>query len=212
MNSTVALFFAINVLAAALIGGKFLSKNNPVFKYFGVGLLFDALAFAFWTIGYVNSSWLLNCVTLGAITLLVSLVFFLYASLQNHSAGNRTLGTVLGIVVVIVIFMIGRYSPNLAYISPEGLLFFNLTPLVQMLYVFALAFTFLPLTDLVASKFGSPYSALVRYGFIAQFVGGIMLITNTDVQVLYVTGWVIGIVYLVLCVALFNKKVWHSAN
>ncbi len=212
MNSTVALFFAVNVLAAALIGGKFLSKNNPVFKYFGVGLLFDALAFAFWTIGYVNSSWLLNCVTLGAITLLVSLVFFLYASLQNHSAGNRTLGTVLGIVVVIVIFMIGRYSPNLAYISPEGLLFFNLTPLVQMLYVFALAFTFLPLTDLVASKFGSPYSALVRYGFIAQFVGGIMLITNTDVQVLYVTGWVIGIVYLVLCVALFNKKVWHSAN
>ncbi len=212
MNSTVALFFAINVLAAALIGGKFLSKNNPVFKYFGVGLLFDALAFAFWTIGYGNSSWLLNCVTLGAITLLVSLVFFLYASLQNHSAGNRTLGTVLGIVVVIVIFMIGRYSPNLAYISPEGLLFFNLTPLVQMLYVFALAFTFLPLTDLVASKFGSPYSALVRYGFIAQFVGGIMLITNTDVQVLYVTGWVIGIVYLVLCVALFNKKVWHSAN
>ncbi len=212
MNSSVAIFFAVNVVAAALIGGRFLSKSDPVFKYFGIGLLFDALAFAFWTIGYINSSLLLNCVTLGAISLLVSLVLFLYASLQNHSATDRILGTVLGIVVVIAIFMIGRYSPNFAYISPEGLLFFNLTPLVQMLYVFALAFTFLPLTDLVASRLGSPYSALVRYGFIAQFVGGIMLIMSKDVQVLNITGWIIGIVYLVLCAVLFSNKAWNSAS
>jgi heme/copper-type cytochrome/quinol oxidase subunit 4 len=212
MNSSVALFFGINVLAAAIIGGKFLNRKNPVFKYFGIGLLLDALAFAFWTIGYVNSNSLLVCVTLGAVTLLISLVFFLYASLQNHSATNRVLGTMLGVIAVIVIYVIGRNSPNVAYISPEGLLFFNLTPLVQMLYVFALAFTFLPLTDLVASKFSSPYSGLVRYGFIAQFVGGIMLITNTDVQVLYITGWMIGIVYIVLCVLFFNNKVWHNTN
>ena len=190
-----------------------MSKKDPVFKYFGIGLLFDAVAFAFWTIGYVNSGLLLNCVTFGAIALLISLVFFLYASLQNHSASGRTLGIVLGAIAVIGIFLVGRYSPNLAYISPEGLLFFNLTPLVQMLYVFALSLTFLPLTDLVASKFGSPFSALVRYGFIAQFVGGIMLITSKDVQVLYITGWVIGVVYFVLwATLLFNRKAWSNTN
>ena len=213
MNISVVLFFASNVLAAVLLGGKFVSKKDPVFKYFGIGLLFDAVAFAFWTIGYVNSGLLLNCVTFGAIALLISLVFFLYASLQNHSASGRTLGIVLGAIAVIGIFLVGRYSPNLAYISPEGLLFFNLTPLVQMLYVFALSLTFLPLTDLVASKFGSPFSALVRYGFIAQFVGGIMLITSKDVQVLYITGWVIGIVYFVLwATLLFNRKAWSNTN
>src|SRR3989344_4427063 len=118
MNISVVLFFASNVLAAVLLGGKFVSKKDPVFKYFGIGLLFDAVAFAFWTIGYVNSGLLLNCVTFGAIALLISLVFFLYASLQNHSASGRTLGIVLGAIAVIGIFLVGRYSPNLAYISP----------------------------------------------------------------------------------------------
>src|SRR3989344_8392500 len=146
MNTLVVLFFVSNVLAAGLLGGKFLSKQEPVFRYFGIGLLFDSAAFAFWTIGYVNSGLFLNCVTFGAIALLISLVFFLRASLQNHSAGGRILGIVLGAIAVIGIFLVGRYSPNLAYISPEGLLFFNLTPLVQMLYVFALSLTFLPLT------------------------------------------------------------------
>ena len=192
-------------------GGKFVSKKDAVFKYFGIGLLLDAVAFAFWTIGYVNAVLSLICVTFGAIALLVSLVFFLHASLRNHSASTRVWGTVLGIVAAIGNFIVGRYSPNLAYISPEGLLFFNLEPLVQMLYIFALAFTFLPLTDLVASKFSDPYAALVRYGFIVQFIGGIMLIVMKDVQVLYITCWIIGIVYLVLWVTLlFSRKAWFS--
>jgi len=48
MNTLVVLFFVSNVLAAGLLGGKFLSKQEPVFRYFGIGLLFDAAAFAFW--------------------------------------------------------------------------------------------------------------------------------------------------------------------
>jgi hypothetical protein len=213
MNISVVLFFASNVLAAMLLGGKFVSKKDPVFKYFGVGLLFDAAAFAFWTLGYISPRLLLNCVTFGAISLLVSLVFFLYASLQNHSVSTRIMGTVFGIIAAIGIFIVGRYSPNLAYISPEGLLFFNLEPLVQMLYIFALAFTFLPLTDLVASKFSDPYAVLVRYGFIAQFIGGIMLIVIKNAQVLYITGWIISIVYFVLwATLLFNHKAWSNTN
>ena len=40
-----------------------------------------------------------------------------------------------------------------------------------------------------------------------------MLITSTDVQVLYVTGWIIGIVYFVLWTTLlFNRKAWSGAN
>ncbi|MDP3697019.1 MAG: hypothetical protein Q8R55_03220 [Candidatus Taylorbacteria bacterium] len=213
MNISVIAFFTSNVLAAVLLGVKFVSKNDPVFKYFGIGLLFDAAAFAFWTIGYVNSGLFLTCVTFGAIALLISFVFFLRASLQKHSSSTRIFGTVLGAVAVIGIFLVGRYSPNFAFISPEGLLFFNLTPLVQMLYIFALSLTFLPLTDLVASKFESPYSALVRYGFITQFVGGIMLITSANVQVLYITGWIIGTVYFALwATLLFNRKAWSGAN
>lgn len=211
MNSSVLAFFVTNVLAAALLGGKFAAKKDPVFRYFGIGLLFDAVAFAFWTLGYISPTILLNCITFGAIALLISLVFFLVASLQEYSTGTRTLGAVIGAVAVVAIFFIGRSSPNLAFISPEGLLFFNLAPFVQMLYIFALSFTFLPLTEFIAAKFRAPYSALIRYGFITQFVGGVMLITSKDVQALYITGWVIGIVYLCLWLVLFfSKSAWNT--
>jgi hypothetical protein len=213
MNSSVVLFFASNVLAAALLGAKFARKNDPVFKYFGFGLLFDALAFLMWTIGYINSGQLLSFVTFGAIAFLISVIIFLFASLQSASANVRLWITICGVLAVVGIFFVGRYSENLAFISPEGLLFFNLTPLVQMLYIFALTLTFVPLIDLLASKFDGGYSSLVRYGFIAQLVGGIMLITSKDVQVLYIVGWVIGIVYLILCLTLlFSKKAWLKVS
>ncbi|OGG50815.1 hypothetical protein A2704_06475 [Candidatus Kaiserbacteria bacterium RIFCSPHIGHO2_01_FULL_54_36b] len=214
MNSSVVLFFVTNVIATALLGGKFISRNDSLFKYFGIGLLLDAVAFAMWTIGYVNPEQLLTFVTFGAVALLVSLVVFLYASLEQAPASTRLLVTILGGVAVAGIFYVGRYvDPANAFISPEGFLFFNLTPFVQMLYTFALALVTLPVIDLVARKFSAPYSALVRYGLIAEVVGGIMLITNKDVQTLYITGWIIGIVYLALWVTLlFNRKAWSSTN
>jgi len=213
MNSLVVLFFVVNALAATFLARKFMAKNDVTLKYFGVGLLLNALAFAMWTIGYVNAPQLLNFVTFGAIAFLVSLIVFLYASLQKLSSGNRLLVTIVGTFAIIGIFFIGRASPAYAFISPEGLLFFNLTPLVQMLYIFALSFTILPLIDLVASKFEGPYSALVRYGFIAQVVGGIMLITSKDVQVLYITGWVVGAVYVALLTTLlFNQRAWSKTH
>jgi len=211
MNSLVVLFFAGNVLAAILLGRKFTSKSDSTLKYFGVGLLLNAFAFAMWTIGYVNSSQLLNFVTIGAIAFLVSLVVFLFASLQKTSSNSRLIVTAIGILAIVGVFFVGRASTAYAYISPEGLLFFNLTPLVQMLYIFALSLTTLPLIDLVASKFEGSYSALVRYGFIAQIVGGIMLITSKDVQVLYITGWVVGTIYFVLWTTLlFSHKAWSK--
>ncbi|HLC76719.1 MAG TPA: hypothetical protein VJH04_00790 [archaeon] len=214
MNLPVLLFFAHNVLATVLLGGKFARSSDRIFRYFGIGLLLDAFAFAMWTIGYVNSEQLLTFVTFGAIAFLVSLVFFLYASLQQTSTTTRLLVTALGVAAVIGIFYVGRYGdPASAYISPEGYLFFNLTPLVQMLYTFALALVSFPVIDLVASKFKTPYSVLVRYGLIAEVVGGIMLITSKDVQALYITGWIIGTVYFVLWTTLlFNRKAWQNAN
>jgi len=168
MNTSVVLFFVSNVVATVLLGGKFVSRKDPLFKYFGVGLLLDAAAFALWTIGYINPDQLLSFITFGAIGFLVSLVVFLYVSLQQTSASTNLLMTVLGAVAVAGIFYVGRYvAPANAFISPEGFLFFNLTPLVQILYTFALALITLPVIDLVASKFKAPYSGLVRYGLIA---------------------------------------------
>lgn len=211
MNPSVVLFFLHTVLATLLLGLKFARRSDAVFKFFGLALLLDAAAFAAWSFGVIVPENLLASVTVGAVCFLVSLVFFFRASLQDAPATTRFLLTILGVVAVCGIFYVGRYymDPADAYISPEGLLFFNLGPLVQMLYIFGLALAALPAVDLVASKFRSPYAALVRYGFIAEVVGGIILITSKDVQVLYISGWIMGLVYLsIWTTLLFSRKAW----
>jgi len=213
MNTSVVLFFVSNVIAALLLGMKFMKRRDPVLKFFGIGLLLDAGAFALWTIGYVNPDSLLSFVTYGAIVFLASLIFFLHASLQPVSSSTRSLLTTVGAVALLGIFYTGNTSANSAFISPEGFLFFNLTPLVQMLYLFALAFSCFPLIELVAARFRGKYAMLLRYGLIVQVVGGIMLITNQDANVLYLTGWIIGIVYFALwATLLFDKKAWASVG
>lgn len=213
MNTQVALYFVSNVLATLIVGGKFATKNEKGFKTFGVALIIDALAFALWTVGYLNQTILLVMVTAGAIALLVSFLFFFRASLHEVSSQTRMGLTILGVVALLAIFIVGRYSPNYAFISPEGFLFFNLTPFVQMLYIFALILAAVPAMNFVASKFNGRYSALVRYGFLVQVAGGVMLITSTDVNTLYAAGWIIGIVNLILWVTLlFSKKAWQGIN
>lgn len=211
MNIAVFLFFLHNVLATFFLGMKFKGRQDRALKFFGFALLLNAVAFAVWTFGIIRPENLLISVTIGAIIFLASLVFFLSASLQKAQPTTRLLLTGLGVVAVLVIFYVGHIDPATAYISSEGFFFFNLGPLMQMLYIFALALATLPAVDAVASKFTSPYSVLLRYGFIAEVVGGIMLITSKDTQVLYVVGWIIGLVYLLLWTTfLFNKKAWSE--
>ena len=139
--------------------------------------------------------------------LLASLVFMFIAAIQQTQASTRKFLTIFGVILVGIIFYLGHIDPSTAYISPEGLFFFNLSPLMQMLYIFGLAFAALPAIDLVAAKFTPCYSALVRYGFIAEVIAGIMLITSKDSLVLYITGWIIGMVYIALWTTLlFSKK------
>lgn len=213
MSSKVVLYFIGNVLATLIVGGKFVTKNDKSLKTFGVALIIDALAFALWTIGYIHQDVLLVTVTAGAVALLVSFLLFFKSSLYEAPASTRMGLGVLGAVALIAIFIIGRYSTNSAFISPEGFLFFNLSPLMQMLYIFALVLAAVPAMNLAASKFNGWYSALVRYGFMAQVAGGIMLITSTDANTLYASGWVIGIVNLVLWLTLLmSKKAWQGIN
>ena len=212
MNTSVVLFFVFNILATVVLGGKFLSqRSDKVFKIFGVAMLLNALAFAIWTYGLVKPENLLSSVTLGTIVFLVSLVAMFYLSIQRAQSGaTKSVLAIVGIFAALGIFYFGHLSPSLAYISPEGFLFFNLGSLMQMLYIFALALVALPAAEIISSKLRAPYSEIFRYGFIAEVCGGIILMTSKDANVLYVAGWVIGLVYILLLTTfVFNKRAWQ---
>ena len=215
MNISVILFFLFNVLATAVLGIKFaVKRDDKIFKIFGIALILNAIAFMVWSFGLIRPENLLACVTLGTVAFLISLVFLFYISIQKIESVNIRRGLMtLGVIAVLGIFYIGHIDSVYAYISPEGYLFFNLGPLMQMLYVFILALVALPAVDLIASKFKLSYSLIFRYSLIAQVCGGIMLIISKDSQVLYVTGLIIGLVYLLLLITfIFNSKAWAKVN
>ncbi len=213
MNVLVLLFFLHNVLATLLLGGKFVSRKDSVFKNFGIALLLDAAAFAAWSLGILQPDYLLTSVTVGAVLFLISLVFMVRASVGHASPTTQWGATIVSIIAAFVIFYIGHGDPALAYISTEGFFFFNLSPMIQMFYIFALLLAAVPAIDAVASRFTGGYAALVRYGFVAEVAASMMLITSTDASVLYLVGWVIGVVYVALWgTLLFNRKAWAGTN
>ena len=154
-------------------------------------------------------------ITTGVIFFIASLIAFLAAGNQDiHESNRRSLlwvGGILAAALFLVRTFVFQSNPGF---SPEGLFFFNPHPIVQIIYIFGLALTALPAIDALANKFGrSGYSHLVRYGFIAEVMGGIILVTSTNTLVLYAAGWIIGAVYLVLWTSLlFSQRAWSSAR
>lgn len=218
MNPFVLLFFLHNVLATVLLGGKFVSRREPVTKNFGIALLLDGIAFAIWSVAVaLKPANLETYVTIGVLFFIASLIAFLNAGTQNMSPSARRSLLVLGVIAGAVVFYIRAFVyPSTPSFSTEGLFFFNPHPIVQMIYIFCLALTALPAIDALASMFRGIYSSLIRYGFIAEVVGGVILITSTNagsanVSALLLTGWIIGIVYFLLWTTLlFSKKAWST--
>ena len=216
MNPLVLVFFLHNVVATLLLGFKFRGRSDAVVKHFGTALVLNGIAFAVWSVAVVTKPQSLeNYITVGALFFVASLVAFLAADLQSIDASKRRTFLMAGGIVALILFLARSFVyQSQPYFSPEGLFFFNPHPVVQLIYVFGLAFAALPAVDALASKFSNlTYSRLVRYGFVAEVMGGLILITSTNAVLLYLTGWIIGGVYLVLWTSLlFSKKAWEGMS
>ena len=206
MESLVVLFFLHNIVATLVIGLKFKSQDNTAMKKFGYALLLNAIAYAIWSSAVILRPEALDSyITIGALFLAVSLVFFLSSSTKNKSIVS------LGVIVIAAFFALRTlYWPSNPQFSEEGFLLFNVDPMVQMMYMFGLGVLVIPAINAVAEQFNSPSTALiVRYGFIIQVMGGLVLITNVDPTVLFIDGLIIGLTYLLLWThLLFNKSAW----
>lgn len=215
MNLLVLLFFLQNIIVTAILGYKFFSQKNSAFKNFGIALFLNTIAFAIWSFAIIQQATNLNnYVTVGAAAFIASLIFLLLAGTQEMKAGMRMGIVTIGIIIGVVLFYARTFMyPSAPSISPEGLFFFNLQPVVQMLYIFGLGLAAFPAIEAVASKFKGSYASIVRYGFIIQVMGGVILMTSSNTQMLYILGWIMGTVYFVLCVTLlFSKKAWSLSN
>jgi hypothetical protein len=210
MNLSILLFFLHTTLATAVVGGIFLKKGNTVAKYFGIGLLLEAVGFASWALAVMMPDSLATFVTIGAVLTLVSFIAFLRAATDDISSSLRTLILGAGTLFILATFVAGRYIfPTPKFISDEGFLMFNLAPFVQLMYVTILVLMAIPLVEKVAGMFRAGFSTFVKFALGIQVVGAVILITSTDSLSLLVAGWAIGLTYFALWTSLlFRKDIW----
>lgn len=210
MNLSVLFFFLHTVLATGVVGSIFLKKGGNIGKYFGIGLLLEAVGFASWALAIMMPDSLATLVTLGAALILFSFIAFLPAATNGVSAFLRTLILGAGTLFVLAIFLVGSYMfPTPKFISEEGFLIFNLAPLVQVMYITILVLIAIPLIEKVAGMFKAGFSTFVKFALGVQVVGAIVLITSVDTLSLLVAGWAIGLTYFVLWTSLlFRKNIW----
>ncbi|MDP3989354.1 MAG: hypothetical protein Q8P93_03915 [bacterium] len=211
MSLSVLLFFLHTTLATAIVGGIFLKKGGNVAKYFGIGLLLEAVGFASWALAVMMPDSLATLVTIGAVLTLVSFVSFLRAATDDISLSLRTLIMTVGSLFILAIFIVRGYVfPTPRFISEEGLLMFNLAPFVQLMYVTILVLMAIPLVEKVARMFKAGYSTFVKFALGVQVVGAIILITSMDTPSLLVAGWAIGLTYFALwATLLLRKDIWR---
>ncbi len=211
MNILVALFFLHNVLATAYLGSKFISEKDKVLRSFGIALLLNCVAFAIWSFAILTRpDNLTTYVTYGVMFFIAALVFLLNTGIQNLKSDTRMKILMLGGLFGLVLFYLRTFVyAATPYFSPEGFFFFNVHPLMQMFYIFGLAIASLMALNAVAPKFKGIYATLIWFCFVIEVIGGIILITTTDSQVLYLAGWIMGLAYFALWAPpLFDKKVW----
>jgi len=216
VNPSVALFFLHNVAATFLLGFKFRSRPNPVFRNFGSALILNGIAYAIWSSAVLlRPQNLKPYVTSGVLFFIVSLVLFLSAGVRGLDKPKRVLLLSIGSVVAVALFLVRTYVyPSEPGFSDEGFFFFNAHPMAQLIYIFGLGLTALPGIDALASQFPNRfYSDLVRYGFTTQVMGGIILLTTTHTLTLYIDGWIIGTTYFLLWASmLFSRKAWAGVS
>lgn len=210
MNLSVLLFFLHTTLATAVVGGVFLKRGNNVAKYFGIGLLLEAVGFASWALAVMMPGSLATFVTIGAVLTLVSFMVFLRAATDDISSSLRNMIIGAGTLFVLATFIAGRYIfPTPKFISDEGFLMFNLAPFVQLMYVTILVLTAIPLVEKVSRMFKAGFSTFVKFALGIQVAGAIILITNADTLSLLVAGGSIGLTYFALWTSLlFRKDIW----
>ena len=212
MKIMVLLFFMHNTLATALLGVRFLSKGGTFSTYFGIGLLFDAVAFGAWGAALVSPENLPVLVTTGAVLALLSFLLFLKSGIVDLPSTIQTRAVAIGAIFIAATFVAGRYIfPTPKFVSDEGFLFFNLHPFVQVMYITALVIAAFPAMEKAGSMFRGGYSMLVKFLLAIQVIGTIVLITNTDTLSLIVVGWCMGLSYFLLwTMLLFRRGIWLS--
>jgi hypothetical protein len=210
MNTIVLLYFAGLTFSNILLGWLYGRARDKSLRMFGHGLLFLAVAFAIWSAAVIiRPQNLESWVTVGVVFLLVMLWFSISAAAYKLKPGSRALVQTLGLCLLVGLFILRTFVlKSKPYFSSGGLFFFNPEPAVRAMYDFGMAAAVLPAVTAAGKAIkSSVYHSLFMAGWSAIVIGGVIQVSSNDIKLLYIDGWVMGLVYLALWTSfLLNRR------
>jgi hypothetical protein len=205
MNSLVISFFVLTTLLSFIagVGVRHVSISDTARRY-GIGMVLTSIAFAIWsiTIFLRNSASLDTYITIGLVPLMLGMIFFIWSGASNYDRQKQVLLITLGVVGTIVLMVMRGFYPSNPYFSPEGLFFFGPHPLVLFFEVLFISASVIPSVLNVGRSITDKLSSnIFQVGMFTALIGTILLITSSANLVLFLSGWAIGIAFLLLAVS-----------
>lgn len=200
MESLVKVFFVAATLATLAVGVSFVRRGGRPFRYFGLGLVLNSVAFAIWTAAVLAKpeSGLNWWVTVGVFWFFGGLVLFAATWVLELAEPQRRAALVVGAAWIVGVVALRLAYPSHPAFSDSGLFFFNPHGSVAAFEIFGLTAGMLPAIFRVARDLATRSAYLAKVGFTTLAVGGIILVTSHDEVLLHVDGWAMGLAFVAL--------------
>ncbi len=204
MAGQVILFFVfvtLCVLATAYLLPRYVQSDSA--RRFGLGLWLVGVAFALWSFAVITKpvDTLNLWVTIGLIVMIAALLLIVSAATRHLRQSEQQLALGLAVVFAAVLLIVRFFYPSAPYFSGGGLFYFGQQPIITFLTVFLLAGTIVPAVLAIGREMKEKdlLSSNVFIGAsITELIGGVLLLSSRDDNLLLLVGWSMGIAFALL--------------
>lgn len=204
--SVMVLFFFVFTTLSVLVSGYMLRGYMPTVagKRFGLALIFTGIGFAIWSIAVVlkPTGALYEWMTAGMLPLFVGVVLFFLAGTSHHSVWAQQRWAAVGVVWCALVFVLRYFYPSNPHFSDNGLFYFGQHPYVKFVSIALLGAAIIPATLALAREIrqaASWFSADLFIGIcVTELIGSVLLLANTEDELLFFVGWTMGLGFLLL--------------
>ena len=206
-NLSVLMFFIAGTLMFGYISSIYLKEKKAVFKFFGLGLLFIAVAFAIWSyVVSVRPENLSDITTIGVVPFIAAFGSFLASAASALKAKFRPIIYVIAAILLstLALLRLFFFDSNPSF-SEAGYFYFNAHPVILYAYAVIISFTLLPAVYVIGRQLKNMIlRTVMELGFTLVTMGTVILITSYDETLQLINGY--GLMIGLLAITLIHTK------
>lgn len=204
--SLMVIFFFVFTTVSVLLSGYLIQRYMPTVcgRRFGIGLILTGVGFAIWSVAVAIKpvDALYTWMTAGLLPLFAALVAFFLAGTSHHSRWAQQRAAAIGIAWCALLLVLRYFYPSSPHFSENGLFYFGQHPYVKFVTISLLCAAIIPAALALAREIRDQANLLSHDLFIGicvtELVGSVLLLANTEDDLLFFVAWAMGFGFLLL--------------